>query len=318
MNEPLDISVIILTFNEELHIRRCLENARLFAREIFVVDCFSTDQTVAIAESLGAKVVQHAWQNNHAMQFNWALKSLPVQTEWVLRLDADEYLFPETIAELQNNLLTFIEPINGIVLPLRRVFLGRHIKSCDGIMLLRIFRRGCGYCECRWMDEHIQLTGKTTVFKNGFVDDNLNDLSWWTQKHIKYAIREAADLLMLEFGRGGEHSDQSSLGSLSNQADAKRRKKYKYVKLPLFWRSFFYFCYRYFWKFGFLDGKEGFLWHFLQGWWYRAFVDAKIFELKKNCGNDWNAICNELKNKYQLHLDATKQPDTETHSGSKS
>ena len=88
----LDISVIILTLNEELHIRRCIENVRSIAKQIFVVDCFSTDRTVDIAKELGAEVHQHEWPGNQAAQFNWALENLPIATEWVLRLDADEYL----------------------------------------------------------------------------------------------------------------------------------------------------------------------------------------------------------------------------------
>ena len=88
----LDISVVILTFNEEIHIRRCLDNAKKFAKEIFVVDSFSTDKTVEIAKSMGAKVCQNKWVN-YSTQFNWALRNLPITTEWVWRMDADEILY---------------------------------------------------------------------------------------------------------------------------------------------------------------------------------------------------------------------------------
>ena len=100
----LDISVIILTYNEGIHIRRCLKNVNSFAKEVFLVDCFSTDSTIEIAENLGAKVYQNKWENNHAKQFNWALKNLPIKTKWVLRLDADEYLLPELLKEINEKL----------------------------------------------------------------------------------------------------------------------------------------------------------------------------------------------------------------------
>lgn len=82
----LDITVIILTYNEEIHIRRCLENVRQFASKVYVVDCLSTDRTVEIVKKLGAEIVEHEWPGNQAEQFNWALANLSISTKWVLRL----------------------------------------------------------------------------------------------------------------------------------------------------------------------------------------------------------------------------------------
>lgn len=150
------------------------------------------------------------------------------------------------------------------------------------------------------MDEHIQLLeGKTIEFKNPFADHNLNTLSWWSEKHVGYAIREAIDLLDIELGILGK---QASNTDLSSQAAIKRKRKLKYVKQPLFIRSFAYFIYRYIFKLGFLEGKEGFLWHFLQGWWYRTLVDAKIFEIKQACGTDTNKIKAYLLEHYQIKI----------------
>lgn len=152
------------------------------------------------------------------------------------------------------------------------------------------------------MDEHIQLReGITHQTKFGFADDNLNDLSWWTQKHIGYAIREAVDLLDIEFDLTGAGTTDRNK-QIGAQALAKRKLKHKYARLPLFGRSFAYFCNRYFLHLGFLEGKEGFLWHFFQGWWYRTLVDAKIFEIKKACGNDKEKILHYLKEKYNISL----------------
>ena len=82
-------------------------------------------------------------------------------------------------------------------------------------------------------------------------------------------------------GSGGEASSSAAASGIDGQAGRKRAMKERYARQPLFWRSFAYFCYRYFLKLGFLDGREGFLWHFMQGWWYRTLVDARQFEKQK-------------------------------------
>lgn len=297
----LDITVIILTYNEELHIRRCLENVKQFANKIYVIDSLSTDNTVSIAESMGAIVVPHKWPGNQAEQFNWALGSIDIDTEWVLRLDADEYLLPELIEELKERVPTLEQDVTGITFKRRHIFLGRWMKrGTYPVMILRMFRKGKAVCEQRLMDEHIELLeGENTTFENDFVDHNLNDLSWWAQKHVGYAVREAAELLDIEFNITGNDTSERNL---SEKTLKKRKLKLKYAKKPLFWRSFAYFCYRYFFKFGFLEGKEGFLWSFLQGWWYRTLVDAKVYEIKKACGNDKEKIKQYLINKYNMFL----------------
>lgn len=297
----LDITAIILTYNEELHIHRCLENVNQFAKKVYVIDSFSTDNTVVIAESMGATVVQHKWPGNQAAQFNWALENIVINTEWILRLDADEYLLPELIEELKEKVSTLEPDITGITFKRRHIFLDRWMKrGTYPVMILRMFRKGKAVCEQRLMDEHIELLeGENITFEHDFVDHNLNDISWWAQKHVNYAVREAAELLDVEYNITGNNSGDRNL---SEQAKAKRMRKLKYARQPLFWRSFAYFCYRYFFKLGFLEGKEGFLWHFLQGWWYRTLVDAKIYEIKKVCGNDKAKIKIHLKEVYGIEL----------------
>lgn len=300
----LDLSVIILTFNEELHIRRCLDNVAPIAKEIFIIDSFSTDRTLEIAQAYpSVEILQHKWENNYAKQFNWGLENAPITGKWVLRLDADEYLTAELINELTSKLPTLSPQVTGIIFPLRRVFLGRIIKhGMPKIKLLRLFQYGKAQSEVRLMDEHIQLSdGISIEFENEFADDNLNNLSWWTQKHIGYAIREAVDMLDIEFNLTGVAAGDCHR-NISPQAAKKRMKKHSYARKPLFWRSFAYFCYRYFLKGGFLDGKEGFLWHFLQGWWYRTLVDAKILEIKRACGSDPDKIRRHLSDVYGVTI----------------
>ena len=294
----LDITVIILTYNEEIHIQRCIESVSSIAKEMFVVDCFSADKTKEIAQNLGATVIQKKWPGNQAIQMNWALETLPITTKWVLRLDADEYLLPELIEELKQKLNDVNDEITGVVFKRRHIFLGKWMKhGIYPVKLLRLFQYQKAICEQRWMDEHIQLLEGTSIeFEHDFVDHNLNNLMWFISKHNGYAIREAIDEeLSLLY-------TTSSEVKLSKQAEGKRRKKHQYAKQPLFWRSFAYFVFRYFFKLGFLEGKEGFLWHFLQGWWYRTLVDAKIYEIKKACGTDKEKIKAYIKKEYGMEI----------------
>lgn len=302
MINKLDLSAVILTFNEEIHIKRCISSIKNLVKDIYVVDSFSSDKTVEFAKELGAKVYQNTWEKSYSKQFNWALNNISIDTRWILRLDADEYLSFELCEELREKLPNVSNDVSGIVLPLKRVFLNEEIKRSAGksVKLLRIFRSGMGFCEDRWMDEHIQLLqGETIEFQFPFADHNLNLFSWWTEKHNGYSIREALDLLDIEYGIFG---NQASNLTLTSQALLKRKKKLKYVKQPLFLRSFAYFIYRYFFKLGFLDGRAGFLWHFFQGWWYRTLVDVKIFEIKKACGNDPEKIKEFIFTNYRIKL----------------
>jgi glycosyltransferase involved in cell wall biosynthesis len=277
------ITVIILTFNEEKHIERCIRSAIRVASQILLVDCFSTDRTKVIAQALGAKVVEHSWPGNQSAQLNWALENLPIGTPWVMRLDADEYLTDELAIEINAALPKMKNDISGIYLKRRVYFMRRWIRHGGyyPTILLRIWRTGHGLCEERWMDEHIKLTdGDTVLFDNDFVDDNLNHLDWWIAKHNGYANREAADLLNIRHGQ----RSMDSTGELTAESQEKRKRKMKenyYSRLPLFLRAFLYWKYRYFIKLGFLDGVEGFIFHFLQGLWYRFLVDAKIFQVER-------------------------------------
>ena len=285
-----DISVVMLTFNEERHIRRALENSFKFAREVFVVDCFSTDKTVQIARSMGAQVYQHKWVN-YSRQMAWALQNLPIKTEWVWRQDADEYLTDSLIKELDEVLPNGDKDVNGYTAPCLRKFMGREIKhGIVPLILLRLFRFNKARIENKLMDEHMEITeGRVGSLRNAFYDDSLMTLTEWTAKHNGYSTREALDLLSTEYGLERDNQACASAGTHSAHV---RAMKLKYTRLPLFWRAFAYFIYRYFLRLGFLDGKEGFLWHFLQGFWYRSLADAKVYEIKERLGFDEDKIKN--------------------------
>lgn len=266
-----DIAVIILTKDEKLHIRRCLDRLRdLNPRQIFVVDCFSTDETKTIVKSLIPALphsstptlhfVEHEWPGLQSVQFNWALDNLMIEAKWILRLDADEYLTPESIEWLKANLDGIDEKVDALEFTLERKFMGGLIRhGTNGIKLVRMFKRGRGRYAETLMDERIVFDGEKLPVPVVFYDDNLNSLEWWKEKHRGYAKREAQQALACTF---------------------QDPRKAKYYRLPPYLRAFAYFCVRYFLKFGFLDGIAGFRWHFYQGLWYRCLVDREIGRLK--------------------------------------
>lgn len=278
------LTVIILTYNEEKHITRCIRNLKRISNNIIIIDSMSTDRTVEIATALGARVIQRPWPGNHSDQFNWALDNCNITTEWSMRMDCDEYLLDELIDEINTKLPKAKPETGGYIIKRRVIFMDKWMKR-GGFYphrLLRIWRTGAGRLEERAMDEHVVLEkGETEALEFDMVDHNLNDLTWWTHKQNNYASREVKDLLDIE--RGTTSANNVDVSLTGEQSSRKRWIKEKvYSKIPLFVRPFIYFVYRYFIRLGFLDGGAGLVWHFLQGFWYRFLVDAKMYELKRN------------------------------------
>ena len=151
------------------------------------------------------------------------------------------------------------------------------------------------------MDEHIKLSsGKTVRFDNDLVDENKNDLTWWTNKHNNYSTREAVDILNTIYKF--KNYDEVEPNLFGTQEQRKRKLKHLYARMPLFVRPLIYFIWRYFLKLGFLDGKQGLIWHFLQGFWYRFLVDAKIYEIYQTAGKDKVNIEKALKKEFGIKL----------------
>ena len=278
-----DIAVIILTYNEARHLERAIRSLRSVAKEIIVVDSFSTDETIVIAQSLGAKTVQRKFLNQ-SDQFQWALDNIATDAGWIMRLDADEVLESSLVEEIMIKLPTLPSDVVGINLKRKHIFLGRWIRHGGRypLTLLRIFKRGHGRIENRWMDEHIIIWGgRTVTFDNDFADHSLNDLTFFIEKHNQYATREAIERLNLEYGLFPRDAGVS-VGASNSQAKIKRFLKERlYNRLPIGVGPLSYFLWRYLAQLGFLDGREGLIYHFLQGFWYRLLVEAKVLELRR-------------------------------------
>jgi glycosyltransferase involved in cell wall biosynthesis len=279
---PLDLTVVILTKNEAIHIGRAMENLKGLAKDVVVVDSFSTDDTVAIAKSHGAVVLQNKFIN-YAKQFQWALDNAEIRGKWVMRLDADELIEADLRVELEQQLPTLPEDVVGINLKRKHVFMDRWVRHGGRypLLLLRIWRHGHGRIEDRWMDEHMVVWGgRTITMKGGFADHNLNDITFFTTKHNAYATREALDVL-IQRRKLVPRDDALNTKSASAQASIKRiLKESIYNRFPFTISSLLYFLWRYIFQLGFLDGRTGLIYHFLQGYWYRFLVGAKLMELE--------------------------------------
>jgi glycosyltransferase involved in cell wall biosynthesis len=276
----MKLIIIILTFNEEIHLKRCIESLQSLKAEILVVDSFSTDRTIEIARNSGAQILQRVFLN-HANQFNWALEQLNSNFDWVFRIDADEVLSTELCDEINNRLSLLSSDVSGVLVRRSTIFQGKLIKyGGTRIKILRLFRFGRGKFENRWMDEHLKVAGKIIQFNGELIDNNLNSLTWWINKHNKYACLEAVELLNMEYKFiTPDRKDQISLDYFVN---LKRwLKECIYFNLPSRLRVFIYFFYRYVIRFGAFEGNTSRSYHFLHGFWYRYLVDLKLAEVKR-------------------------------------
>ena len=281
----MSLSVIILTFNEALHIERCIKSLELLQANVYIIDSYSTDNTIKISQSLGAVTFKNPFVNQ-AQQFQWAIDNCGINTAWILRMDADELIDNQLVNNINNFLATDNDQFNGAIFNRRHIFLGKWIRFGGRypLPMLRLFRKGTAHVEQRWMDEHIILdSGSAKTLAGGFSDENINTISWFIDKHNKYATREMIDIMIKRLSPSNSSQITAETGT---KIRLKRFFKEKlYEKLPYFIRPLLYFLFRYFIQLGFLDGSRGFAYHFMQGFWYRALVDLKCMEVEKEWKN---------------------------------
>jgi glycosyltransferase involved in cell wall biosynthesis len=298
-----EIHAIVLTLNEEVHLARCLASIRSHCATITIVDCGSTDRTVAIAGDFGAEVLTKPWIN-HAEQMNFAIDQLAGRGGWLLRIDADEVL-GASLSTPADAISAAGSDVDGLLVQRRIVFMGRRIRhgGIEPSWQLRLWRNGRGRCEERWMDEHVKVAGATARSALVLTDHNVNSLTWWTDKHNGYASREAVDVLNRRFGL--LTADTSATQTMSAQAWARRfGKEQVYLKLPAGLRAICYFLYRYVVRLGFLDGRAGLYFHLLQGLWYRTLVDAKVDEITRYARENNVPLPIAIRSRTGIEIDA--------------
>lgn len=272
------ITTIILTFNEEDNIKACLESVLTFSKDVIIVDSGSTDQTLSIAKAHQVKIFKHSFEN-YSQQRNWALENLPIETDWVLNLDADHRISTALSEEIKT---VFDQEIpkqtTGFLTSRKTIFMGKWIKYGGHYPTYHciLFKKSFGYCEHKLYDQHFVVDGQLTQLKGDVIDILTNSLSTFTERHNKWSDLEARDFFekikldkVIKPKRNG------------NAIEKRRYSKSLYERSPLFLRAFLYFFIRYFLRFGFLDGKVGLIFHTLQGLWFRLLIDAKIHELRQ-------------------------------------
>lgn len=272
-----DITAIILTKNEELNIERCIKSINKKIKKIIVLDSFSDDKTVEIAKKMGAEVYQHKFEN-YALQFNYAIDDLNINTKWIFRLDADEVVTEELLDEIENKISIHAnDNVNGFLMKYKLIFMGKFLKhgGCYPFIKMTVFKKDFGRFEEREFGEHVVLReGKYETFENDCLHYDFKDITSFINKHNWYSTREKSDYFNRKMIKQKELYKQANF--------TKKIRDNIYYKLPMFMRAKMFFLYKYYIKLGFLDGKEGKIYAFIQTYFYRFAVDAKIYEEEKN------------------------------------
>lgn len=279
-----DFSFVILTFNEEEHLPRLLDSVATLGAPIFILDSGSKDGTLQVAEKYGATVAYHPFEN-HPKQWDFALRHFEIGTPWTIGLDADQVVTPELLALLRNfKNETVPAGVDGIYFNRKNYFKGRWIKHGGYFpkYLLKMFRTGAGHSDLNQnMDHRFVVSGKTLVWKTGYlIEENLkeNSIEFWINKHNRYSTLQASEEIERKTGLRNQAVHPKLMGN-PDQRVAFFKKIW--WNAPLFVRPMLYFTWRYFFQMGFLDGRQGFIFHFLQAFWYRLLVDIKIDEHRR-------------------------------------
>jgi glycosyltransferase involved in cell wall biosynthesis len=262
-----------LTFNEEANLAHAIHSARGWAREVIVIDSFSTDRTTEIGKELGASLYQHKFEN-YSTQRNWALFNVALQSEWVFFLDADEWLTGELKREISEKLIGNPSE-NGFLIRRRLIWMGKWVKrGYYPVWLLRLFRNGHGRCEAREINEHIVVEGSVAKLKGDFIHEDRKSLWEWTCKHTRYAEAEAQQLLQRQTK---EYLPERLFGTPPERRRWLRQNVY--LRLPILVRPSLYFLYRLLVQGGILDGTEAIIYHFLHALWFHLLIDLRYKEL---------------------------------------
>jgi len=281
VKSAISLSAFVLTKNEAANLPACLESVASCCDDIYVVDSCSTDKTADIAEQHGATVVQHAFEG-HTKQRTWALKNLPFNHEWVIALDADHRLTPELQQELRDLFRNPPNDVSGFFVKRRQIFRGRWMRHGGYYpkYMLKIFKHESAFLDDREFDYRFYVSGSTRTLRNDIVEANENewDISFFVQKHLKFATELANE----ELSRSTSDAHYLIRTAFFGNSDQRTLwLKQRWCKLPPYVRPLLLFLYRYILRLGFLDGKEGFIFYFMQSFWFRLLVDIRIEEMQR-------------------------------------
>lgn len=267
-------SIYILTHNEEIDIAACIESAQL-SDDIIVVDSYSCDRTVEIAQRYRVRLVQHAFES-HGKQRTWMLREVPTQHDWVYILEADERMTPDLFRECLE--ATKSDRYIGYYVAERVMFMNRWIRYSTQYprYQLRLFRKNRV-----WFDDYGHTEREVCDGETGFLQETYphytcsKGLSRWIDKHNRYSSDEAAETLrQLQQGSIDWHK------LFFGKTEVERRRTLKDLSLRLPFRPLIRFLYMYFILKGCLDGKAGFAWCTLQAF-YEYLILLKVEELQQ-------------------------------------
>lgn len=269
----IPITVIILTFNEEANIRFALNSLKEFTNEVFIVDSFSTDNTLNNVREFTDKIYQNPWEN-WAAQRNWALDNLPISNEWVFFLDADEQITPEFWEKLEKTIKDGNINLAGINVRFAFYFLGRPLRfAYESLPVMRIIRHGRARWQAEGAREYAYVDGEVKTIETRLLHRDRKSLAEWVNKQTRNALKEA--------GSAEVSAQRPARAASTTERPLRRLLRYGvWDRLPRLWRSFAYFFYRYIIRGGFMDGKAGFAYCFLHGLWYKMLIDLLIEERK--------------------------------------
>jgi glycosyltransferase involved in cell wall biosynthesis len=271
-----DLTVIILTFNEERNIKACLDSFSELDCHRFVVDSYSSDNTLSILGTYPVTIVQHSFEN-YSKQRNWAQANSPFSTPWVFHIDAGERMSPELVHWLKYVFKPADEPI-GYLFSRRTIFFNQWIRHGGHYpnFHLRLYKSALGCCENKVYDQHFIASGITREIGNGIdiIDTVTDNLKSFTDSHARWAVFEAVEMV-------SQRMRATDLRPLTGATRQRRRwmKNNVFQKAPRLLRPFLYFLYRYIIRLGFLDGRMGLVFHVLQGFWFRFLVDSLVEEI---------------------------------------
>jgi len=275
------ISVLIPTKNEEENIRKCLESVS-WADEIYVVDSCSTDRTVEIARSMGAKVVPFSWDGKGPRKKNWALDNLPWKHEWLLVVDADEEVTPSLRDEI-TTLVSRPSEFAAFLIPYHYYFLGRLLRHGAPLWKLILFKHRLARFERMEvpevtgydveLHEHPLVSGQIGRLRSPMVHHDFESLHQYFHRHNIYSDWEA--LLRTRY----LHRDlEKEIRPRLFGSTMERRRFFKRFFLSLPGKPWIYFFYSYVLRGGFLDGRPGFIYNVLKAiHWYQ--ISIKEYEI---------------------------------------
>lgn len=275
------VTVVILTFNEQQNLPECLSSLQAINCEILVVDSYSTDRTLEILKKEQIRFLQHEFVN-YSLQRNWSQGQ--IQSDWVLHIDADERLTPEFCSWFMLKFPKLSQHYDGFLFSRKTVFMNRWIKHGGHYpnFHLRLFKKKKVICEEKAYDQHfVGISGSSfmTVENADIVNNVSENLTAFINKHNRWASLEASEMVEAETC----NATLVNAKFFGTPIEKRRWLKSKlFMRLPLFIRPFAYFLYRYFFRLGFLDGVAGLIFHFLQGFWFRFLIDAKVYELQQS------------------------------------